>query len=250
MNIKRKLSFAIITLGITVSAVGCSLAPTAPIASSPTASVSATPDATVATKSSDSQISAAVRTKVDTPAVAESAGTTVTPTPVNNSPAAVQEAPPATPANAAPEEAPPVAQAPVAAAPVQAAPPAAPAPVVETPVVEAAPAVSREVYVGLAGGQHEVDLQQGPVLYQLGGGFPPYVAEHDIAGGWDRFGTLSAGMTVRMSGLVTGTYTVGQIINVPKHSTTNEFHKFSVMPKVMLQTCVPGTNRMIIVGLY
>jgi hypothetical protein len=248
MNIKRKLSFAIITFGIAVSAAGCSLAPTTPVASSPTVSVS-TPDATVATKSSDSQISAAVTTKVDTPATPASAGTTVTPTPVNNSPAAVQEAPPATPAKAAPEEASPVAQAPVAAAPAQAAP-AAPVPVVETPVVEAAPAVSREVYVGLAGGQHEVDLQQGPVLYQLGGGFPPYVAEHDIAGGWARFGTLTVGMTVRMSGLVTGIYTVGQIINVPKGATTNEFRKFNVMPKVMLQTCVPGTNRMIIVGLY
>lgn len=125
------------------------------------------------------------------------------------------------------------------------------APVAPAAPVEKTPAVfTREVYVGLAGGQSVVDLGRGPVLFPLGGGFPPYVAEHDAMGGWERFGTLSAGMTVRMTGLVTGTYTVGQIINVPKGGTTDEFRKFSVMPKVMVQTCVPGTNRMIVVGLY
>jgi hypothetical protein len=126
-----------------------------------------------------------------------------------------------------------------------AAPVAPDAPAKKTPA-----AVTREVYVGLAGGQSVVDLGRGPVLFSLGGGFPPYVAEHDAMGGWERFGTLSAGMTVRMTGLVTGTYTVGQIINVPKGGTTDEFRKFSVMPKVMLQTCVPGTKRMVVVGLY
>jgi hypothetical protein len=71
-----------------------------------------------------------------------------------------------------------------------------------------------------------------------------------MAGGWARFGTLSAGMKVSMSGLVTGTYTVGKTINVPKGGSTNEFAAFGVMPKVLLQTCIPGTKRMIVVGLY
>jgi hypothetical protein len=69
-------------------------------------------------------------------------------------------------------------------------------------------------------------------------------------GGWQRFGTLKKGMTVRLSGLVTGTYTVGQIINVPKGGSTDEFRQFKTMPTVLLQTCVPGTSRMIVVGLY
>lgn len=112
------------------------------------------------------------------------------------------------------------------------------------------PVAMREVYVGLAGGQSVVDLGRGPVLFTLPAGFPPYVVEHDLEGGWVQFGTLSAGMTVKMSGLVTGSYTVGQIINVPKGGTTDEFKKFQVMPKVLLQTCVPGTDRMIVVGLY
>lgn len=117
---------------------------------------------------------------------------------------------------------------------------APPAPVVET----------RYVYVGLAGGQDVVDLERGPVLFPLPAGFPPYIAEHDIAGGWARFGTLKAGMKVTISGLVNGTYTVGQIITVPKRGSTDEFHAFAATPKVMLQTCIPGTNRMIVVGLY
>lgn len=110
--------------------------------------------------------------------------------------------------------------------------------------------VSREVHVELSGGQDVVDLGRGPVLFPLPARFPPYVVEHDLYGGTERFGTLRAGMTVRMSGLVSGTYTVGQIINVPSTGTTDEFKAYKTMPKVMLQTCITGTDRMIIVGLY
>lgn len=120
-------------------------------------------------------------------------------------------------------------------------PPVAPAPV--------APDV-RYIHVGLSGGQETLDLGRGPVLYSEFSPFGPYVAEHDFAGGWERFGTLSAGMTVTMTGLVNGTYTVGQIINVPKGGTTDELLAFGEMPKVFLQTCIPGTTRMIVVGLY
>lgn len=131
-----------------------------------------------------------------------------------------------------------------AAVPVQQAP-AAPAPA-PAPVQ---PAVDRVIHVALAGGQDVVDMGAGPVLFPLPGGWPPYVAEHDSHGGWARFGTLSHGMTVTMTGLVTGTYTVGEIINVPRGGTASDLH-FTNMPKVMLQTCIPGTDRMVVVGLY
>jgi hypothetical protein len=119
----------------------------------------------------------------------------------------------------------------------------------EAPPAPQAP-VARSVHVGLAGGQSVVDLGRGPVLFTIPAGFPPYVAEHDSTGGWARFGTLRSGMKVNMSGLVGGSYTVGQIITVPKGGTTDEFRKFAVMPKVLLQTCIPGTNKMVVVGLY
>lgn len=126
---------------------------------------------------------------------------------------------------------------------------AQPAPVAAPEPAPAAPA-TRYVNVALSGGQNVVDMGAGPVLFPLGGNFPTYVAEHDYAGGWDRFGTLSPGMSVTMTGLVTGTYTVGQIINVPKGANTDSFAAFGTMPTVLLQTCVPGTDRMIVVGLY
>lgn len=247
MNITRKLSLAVLTMGIAISAAGCSFAPAAPVASSPTMS-SVSSASETAPESPDTIISAAAeasipvdKSKVETipsPPAAKEAPAAETIAPVVSAPKNAVAAVPVAP----------LVQAAPAPAPVKAAP--APAKAAPAPVAKSAPAVSREVYVGLQGGQSAVDLQRGPVLFSLPAGFPPYVAEHDIAGGWARFGTLSPGMTVRMSGLVTGTYTVGQIINVPKHSNTDEFSKFSVMPKVLLQTCVPGTTRMIVVGLY
>lgn len=134
---------------------------------------------------------------------------------------------------------------------------ASPSPIISSPVpssdIAAEPQVkqiTREINVGLTGGQDAVDLGQGPVLFPLPSGFPPYIVEHDLYGGTERFGTLREGMTVRMTGLVTGVYTVGQIINVPNTGTTKEFKAYNTMPKVMLQTCITGTDRMIIVGLY
>lgn len=118
----------------------------------------------------------------------------------------------------------------------------APLPVTQKP--------DREIAVELRGGQDVVDLGRGPVLYPIPGGFPPYIVEHDLYGGTAHFGSLTEGMTVRMTGLVSGIYTVGQIINVPNTGTTSEFKAYKTMPKVMLQTCITGTDRMIIVGLY
>jgi hypothetical protein len=132
-------------------------------------------------------------------------------------------------------------------------PPTISSPVSSSNPVSAEPQVkqiTREINVGLAGGQDVVDLGQGPVLFPLPKGFPPYIVEHDLYGGTERFGTLREGMTVKMTGLVSGVYTVGQIINVPNTGTTDEFKAYRTRPKVMLQTCITGTDRMIIVGLY
>ena len=112
-----------------------------------------------------------------------------------------------------------------------------------------AAAAGRVINVAYAGGQDVVDLGVGPVLYPLSGNWPPYVAEHNFLGGWDRIGTLAPGMTVTMTGLVSGTYTVGEIINVPRGGHESDL-VFSVIPKVMLQTCIPGTSLMVVVGLY
>lgn len=117
-----------------------------------------------------------------------------------------------------------------------------------TPAEPAPVASNRIVNVALSGGQGVVDMGAGPVLFPLVG-FPPYVVEHDYAGGWARFGDLAPGMSVTMTGLVTGDYTVGEILNVAKGATTDSL-TFSSTPRLMLQTCVPGTSRMIVIGLY
>ena len=239
MNIRRVLSVAALAVGTVVTGVGCS-AP-APTVESVFQVQQVAEQQPVITASNEVRISfprSEVSTIAAPPQAVETPDPGTPPAYENGTPQAaqpVQQTVNNNPVSSTPNPAPAVVSAPVAQSPV--------------PVAEAAPAI-REVYVGLAGGQNIVDLGRGPVLFPLNGAFPPYVAEHDLDGGWARFGTLSAGMKVRMSGLVTGTYTVGQIINVPKGGSTDELRRFSVMPKVMLQTCVPGTSRMIVVGLY
>lgn len=146
----------------------------------------------------------------------------------------------------APEPAPlPVAPQVVAQVPVAA--PVAPVTPVEQIPVYSDPSI-RDIYVGLAGGQAVVDQCQGPVLFNAPLGYP-YIAEHENCGGWARIGTLHPGMKVRLSGLVQGNYQVGTILNVNKGDTTDVL-KFDMTPRAILQTCVPNTNRMIVVSLY
>jgi len=171
----------------------------------------------------------------------------------------------------APEVPPTVAPEPAAPAPVDV--PVAPEPSVQvvepapvTPVqvvqpvqpvyVEPAPAppvvqapASRQIYVGLSGGQETVDLCQGPVLFVTAGLPYPYIAEHEQCGGWGRIGTLGMGSRVSLSGIVGGEYTVGQIINVNKFATTDALI-FASTPRAILQTCIPGTNQMLVYALY
>lgn len=125
--------------------------------------------------------------------------------------------------------------------------PVAPAPVVPEVVVPAAP-TGVNIYVGAAGGQDVIDSCIGPVLFNGAPGYT-YVAEHDSCGGWARFGSLSNGMKVTMSGLVSGTYTVGGSVRVPQGANSYALAPLG-SPAVILQTCIPGTNDMIVVGLY
>jgi hypothetical protein len=143
----------------------------------------------------------------------------------------------------------PVAPVYVEPAPVAAPEPVAPAYVERAPVVQAPVVSGRQIYVGLSGGQSTIDLCQGPVLFQ-GSGLPyPYIAEHENCGGWWRIGSLQVGNQVNLSGLVAGTYTVGQVLSVNKFDTTDVL-VFSSQPRAILQTCIPGTNQMLVFGLY
>lgn len=129
--------------------------------------------------------------------------------------------------------------------------PAPVAPVVAQPApVAAKPApVGRNIYVGVSGGQETVDRCIGPVLFPLPDpNIPVYIAEHDGCGGWQRIGTLTKGETVNMSGLVKGTYTVQEIVTVKKKSNSDQIN-FSRKHSVVLQTCIPSTDWMIVVGL-
>lgn len=232
MSIRRKLSLAVVTIGITVSTVSASAAPvTEPIRASSVVeqvSLQAQQPITVASDIVVTFPRSEVKTIAAPVALSEPAIPVTNTWELSENPATLSPAGPT------------AAQVPVATG-------------IKTPIPVAAPvpAVSQEVYVGLTGGQGVVDLGRGPVLgTMLGAGWPPYIVEHDHAGGWARFGSLRQGMTVKVSGLVGGTYTVGQIINVPKGGSSSELFAFKTMPKVLLQTCVPGTSRMIVVGLY
>lgn len=138
----------------------------------------------------------------------------------------------------------------VAPIPVVAAPPVP----VQQPYVAPAPVAPpaqdvRSIYVGLSGMQETVDRCQGPVLF-LNSGLPyPYIAEHENCGGWGRIGSLKVGTNVSLSGLVGGNYTVGQVIRVKKHDTTDAL-TFASQPRAILQTCIPGSNQMLVFALY
>lgn len=115
-------------------------------------------------------------------------------------------------------------------------------PVVAQPVIPS----GVNIHVGVAGNQATIDSCIGPVLFT---GAPyPYVAEHDSCGGWARFGSLSPGMKVNLTGLLNGSYTVGNVVRIPQGSMSDALAPLG-NPNVVLQTCIPGTSDMIVVGL-
>ncbi|WP_416428587.1 LysM peptidoglycan-binding domain-containing protein [Paenarthrobacter nicotinovorans] len=131
----------------------------------------------------------------------------------------------------------PVAQAQAAAAPaVVAAPAPAPAPAVRT------------IYVAGAGGQSLVDACIGPINYTPTNAYAVFITEHDFCGGWARFSGIGVGETVSIPGY--GTFTATGRGQVPNPGTTNDVAAvFGGFPAVVLQTCIPGTNQMLVIAL-
>lgn len=134
------------------------------------------------------------------------------------------------------------------------APAPAPAPVAYSPAfvpapapVQAAPAV-RTIYVAGAGGQAMVDACIGPIHFTPNDGYSLFITEHDFCGGWARFSGIGVGETVSIPGY--GTYTATARGQVPNPGTTNDvIAVFGGFPRAILQTCIPGTNQMLLIAL-
>lgn len=113
--------------------------------------------------------------------------------------------------------------------------------------VQATPATGRVVNLAGSGGQAMVDRCIGPIH------FTPVaesysIAEHDFCGGWARFSGIQVGETVTVTGL--GTYKVTGRGVVPNPGTmTNVTAVLGRTPPVFLQTCIPGTSTMLVIGL-
>ncbi|MCZ9884169.1 LysM peptidoglycan-binding domain-containing protein [Arthrobacter sp. B2a2-09] len=141
---------------------------------------------------------------------------------------------------------PPVAAAP-APPPAPAPAPVAPVPVAPVPAPAPAPAV-RTIYVAGSGGQAAVDSCIGPIHFTPTDAYSLFITEHDFCGGWARFSGIGVGETVSIPGY--GTYTVTARGQVPQGGTTNNVAAvFGGFPRAILQTCIPGTNQMLVIAL-
>lgn len=134
-----------------------------------------------------------------------------------------------------------------APAPAPAAAAASPAYSPAPAPVQAAPAV-RTIYVAGAGGQSMVDACIGPIHYTPNDGYSLFITEHDFCGGWARFSGIGVGETISIPGY--GTYTATGRGQVPNPGTTNDvIGVFGGFPRAILQTCIPGTNQMLLIAL-
>jgi LysM repeat protein len=115
----------------------------------------------------------------------------------------------------------------------------------------AAPAVApavRTIYVAGAGGQAMVDRCIGPIHFTPTDAYSLFITEHDWCGGWARFSGIGVGETVDMPGF--GTYTATGRGQVPLGGSTNDVAAvFGGFPRAILQTCIPGTNQMLLIAL-
>lgn len=135
----------------------------------------------------------------------------------------------------------------VAVAPAPAAPSAAIAAAAPAPAPAPAAAI-RTIYVAGSGGQAMVDSCIGPIHFTPTDAYAVFITEHDFCGGWARFSGIGIGETVNIPGY--GTYTVTARGQVPQGGTTNNVAAvFGGFPRVVLQTCIPGTNQMLVIGL-
>jgi hypothetical protein len=123
---------------------------------------------------------------------------------------------------------------------------AAPVPA-SAPVAPPAPAV-RTIYVAGSGGQGMVDKCIGPIHFTPTDAYSLFIVEHDFCGGWAQFSGIQVGETVNISGY--GTYTVTGRGTVPNPGSTNDVSRvLGGMPRAVLQTCIPGTSQMLVIGL-
>lgn len=131
---------------------------------------------------------------------------------------------------------------------VAAAPAAAPAP---APAPAAAPAPApavRTIYVAGSGGQAAVDSCIGPIHFTPTDAYSLFITEHDFCGGWAQFSGIGVGEKVSIPGY--GMYTVTARGQVPQGGTTNNVAAvFGGFPRAVLQTCIPGTNQMLVIAL-
>ena len=161
--------------------------------------------------------------------------------------AAVAPAPPAKPAPAKPG--PPAKAAPAKPAPAKPGPPEKAAPAKPAPA-KPAPAASavRTINVAGAGGQAMVDRCIGPIHFTPTNAYSLFITEHDFCGGWARFSGIGVGETVILSGY--GTYKATALGQVFRGGTTNDVRAvFGGFPRAVLQTCIPGTNQMLLIAL-
>ena len=93
-----------------------------------------------------------------------------------------------------------------------------------------------------------VDRCIGPIHFTPTDAYSLFITEHDFCGGWARFSGIGVGETVVLSGY--GTYKVTGRGQVFQGGTTNDVAAvFGGFPRAVLQTCVPGTNKMLLIAL-
>ena len=93
-----------------------------------------------------------------------------------------------------------------------------------------------------------VDRCIGPIHFTPTDAYALFITEHDFCGGWARFSGIGVGETVVISGY--GTYTASGRGQVAQGATTNAVAAvFGGFPRAILQTCIPGTNQMLLIAL-
>lgn len=135
--------------------------------------------------------------------------------------------------------------------PAPAPAPAQKAAVQSAPVQNAAPApaapAGRVITLAGSGGQDMINRCIGPIHFT-----PVWqsysITEHDYCGGWARFSGIQVGETVTIPGV--GTYKVTGRGVVPNPGTVDNLAAvLGGIPPVFLQTCIPGTRTMLVIGL-
>jgi LysM repeat protein len=108
-------------------------------------------------------------------------------------------------------------------------------------------ATGRVITLSGSGGQGMIDRCAGPIHFTpITQAFS--ITEHDYCGGWARFSGIQIGETVTITGK--GTYKVTGRGVVPNPGDLDDLSSaLGGIPPVFLQTCIPGTRTMLVIGL-